>query len=86
MPSTLSARDEDVLRQIAARTGGRYFRATDPAVMAGVMTSIDRLEKTELHLRDVRSYHEYFAYLLLPALVLLGLDLVLRTTWLRTLP
>ena len=86
VPSTLSERDEDVLRRIASITGGRYYRATDPAVMAGVMTAIDRLEKTELHLREVRSYREYFAYLLLPALLLLGLDLALRATWLRTLP
>lgn len=86
VPSTLSARDEDVLRRIASRTGGRYYRATDPAALTGVMTSIDQLEKTELHLREVRGYHEYFAYLLLPALLLLALHLALRATWLRTLP
>jgi len=86
VPSTLSARDEDVLRRIASITGGRYYRATDPGVLAGVMTDIDRLEKTELHLREVRSYREYYAFLLLPALLVLGLDLALGATWLRTLP
>ncbi|HEY7860017.1 MAG TPA: VWA domain-containing protein [Gemmatimonadaceae bacterium] len=85
-PSALSARDEDVLRRIASITGGRYYRATDPGVLAGVMANIDRLEKTELHLRDVRSYREYYAWVLLPALIALGLDLALGAMWLRTLP
>lgn len=86
IPSTLSARDEDVLRQIASITGGRYYRATDPAALAGIMAGIDRLEKTVLHLREVRSYREYYPFLLLPALLMLGLDLALGATWLRTLP
>jgi hypothetical protein len=50
------------------------------------MANIDRLEKTELHLRDVRSYREYYAWVLLPALIALGLDLALGAMWLRTLP
>ncbi len=38
--------DEELLRGIAERTGGRYFRATDADALAGIFGEIDRLEKT----------------------------------------
>jgi Ca-activated chloride channel homolog len=85
-PSALSHRDESILQRIASISGGRYYRVTDRRVLAGVLGEIDRLEKTELRLRDVRSYREHFALLLVPALVLLTAELALRVGWLRTLP
>lgn len=36
--------DEDLLRQIAKKTGGQFFRARDPETMAGVYREINRLE------------------------------------------
>ena len=84
--AVLTTSDERVLRSIAKATDGRYYRATDPASLARITTEIDRLEKTELRLRDVRSYRELYVFFLLPALALLVLELVLRVTRLRTLP
>ena len=36
--------DEDLLRRIAAATGGSYFRAEDPAALAQIFATIDELE------------------------------------------
>lgn len=36
--------DEATLRQIAERTGGRFFRARDTAELAGIYAELDRLE------------------------------------------
>lgn len=85
-PLAISTVEERLLQQIATVTGGRYYRASDETALAGVMTDVDRLEKTELHLREVESYREYYALALVPALLLLAADVVLRSTWLRTLP
>jgi len=84
--STFTARDEQLLRRVADISGGAYFRATDANALAAIMNRIDRLEKSELHIRDVRSWRELFVPLTLAALLLLAAELALRTTWLRTLP
>lgn len=39
--------DEELLKTIAARTGGNYFRASDPASLTLLFRQIDRLEKSE---------------------------------------
>lgn len=83
---SLSAREEDVLQRIASISGGRFYMATEPAALAGVMDAIDKVEKTRRYLPEVRTYREHYALLLIPAAVLLLLDLVLRIAWLRRLP
>lgn len=40
--------DEDTLRSIAERTGGRFFRARDPAELAAIYGVIDQLEPLEV--------------------------------------
>ena len=82
----LSSTDEQTLRTMATATGGQYFRAADPRALSRVTKEIDRLEQTELRLREVRSYRELYPLLLVPALLLLAAELLLRSTRLRTLP
>jgi len=78
--------DEPTLREIAARTAGRYFRATDADALAAVFREIDALETTEIESR-VRVLHtELFAWVLVPALGLLGLERLLCATRLRRIP
>ncbi|MGH7338170.1 MAG: VWA domain-containing protein, partial [Myxococcota bacterium] len=48
--------DEELLQRIAARTGGRFYRATDPGALAQVFDEIDRLERTPL---EVKRYVRY---------------------------
>ncbi len=52
--------DEALLRQIADRTGGAYFSATDPAALAAIFARIDLLEKTPVQVKRYVRYRESF--------------------------
>ncbi len=82
----LTSSDEAVLRRIASRTGGRYFRATDPETLERVMSEIDPLERVDVRIGETRDYRELFPFLLIPALALLSAELALGLGWLRTVP
>jgi Ca-activated chloride channel homolog len=82
----LTGRDEAALQRMAERTGGRYYRATDPEALSGIMSQIDRLERSDVPVGEIRDFRELYPFLLLPALLLLTLELGLRATWLRSLP
>jgi Ca-activated chloride channel homolog len=64
--------DEKLLRQIAQRTGGEYYKATDPEGLERVFHEIDRLEKTPLQVKRYVRYREAF-----PPLVWAGLGFLL---------
>ena len=78
--------DEPTLQAIADATGGKYFRAKDTEGLERIYALIDDLEKTKVEIREYTQYEELFPFLLLPALLLLIIDVLLRATWLRTLP
>jgi Ca-activated chloride channel family protein len=85
-PARLSRSDEAVLTRISSRTGGRFYRATDPEALRRIMQEIDPLERQDVSIQEMRDYRELYLLALLPGLLLLGLELGLRSTWLRTLP
>jgi Ca-activated chloride channel family protein len=64
--------DEGLLRRIASRTGGEFFRATDSASLRTIFDRIDKLEKSEIRLTSWRRYRELYPPVLLAAAVLLG--------------
>jgi len=68
--------DEKLLQTISQRTGGAFFRATDPKALAGVFAEIDRLEKTPLKVKRYIRYQERFQPFAWAALALLALPLV----------
>jgi Ca-activated chloride channel family protein len=78
--------DEPVLRSIAAETGGKYFRATSTSRLREVYADIDKMEKTKVDVLEFRRRSEEFYPLALIAILLLGLEIILRQTLLRTLP
>lgn len=78
--------DEATLRQIASTTGGKYFRATGNKVLSEIFAEIDKLEKTELDVRHFSHTEDCYLPWALAALGLLLLELLLRQTWLRTIP
>ena len=47
--------DEGLLQAIASRTGGSYFRASDPESLSTLFQQIDRLEKSEPKTTEIRS-------------------------------
>jgi Ca-activated chloride channel family protein len=85
-PARLTRWDEAVLTRISSRTGGQYHRATDPDGLRQIMLAIDPLERREVRVREIRDYRELYLFFLGPGLLLLALELGLRTTWLRSLP
>lgn len=69
--------DEELLQQIAERTGGRFFKAVDPDALRTIFEEIDELEKTPLRIKRYIRYREAFAPLVWIALMFLTLPLVL---------
>ena len=78
--------DEDTLKQIANITGGRYFRATDTQSLKQIYAEIDRFEKTKFETINVVAHKELMAYFLIPAVLLLGTEILLSNTVLRKIP
>lgn len=78
--------DEATLKQIASITGGKYFRATGNKVLTEVFDEIDKLEKTEIDVRHFSHTEDNYLPWALAALLLFGLELLLRQTVLRTIP
>ena len=78
--------DEGTLREIARRTGGRFYRATESASLAGIYAQIDRLERAPIKAVTYREYFDLGPMLLGFAGLLLAFYLVSRTTWGLTSP
>lgn len=65
--------DEDLLRRIAAITGGQYFRATNARALEEIYRQIDELEKTPVNIHRYVEFNERFRpFVLLAGLLLLA--------------
>ncbi|MFH1777147.1 MAG: VWA domain-containing protein [Candidatus Omnitrophota bacterium] len=78
--------DEDSLIKIAAKTNAQYFRATDTQSLREIYKTIDKLEKTPIEEKGYMEYKELFYLFLIPAVVLICLEIVLGNTVLRRIP
>jgi Ca-activated chloride channel family protein len=78
--------DEETLKQIAAKTGGAYFRATDTASLQQIYNEIDRMERTTFSAPRYLDFEELYPWLAIPALALLCVEVGLTHTLLRKLP
>ena len=70
--------DEETLRDVAERTGGRYFRADNAEALVDVYAEIDHLERTRITEDRTRQYNELYATPLLAALLLAALGWLAR--------
>ena len=70
--------DEDLLRQIADETGGRYFRAKDNTKLAEIYDEINQMEKARTTVDSFPVYKELFGKYALLALLLILAELVLN--------
>lgn len=78
--------DEESLQQIAQKTGGKYFRATDNTSLKDVYKEIDRLEKTIFEEKNFSNKTEKFhVFAFLGALFLL-VEFLLRNTYFKRIP
>ena len=78
--------DEELLRRIAERTGGRFYRATDGDALTRVFAEIDRLERTPLQVKRYVRYEESFQPFAGAALALTLLPLLLAPLGLTVEP
>lgn len=78
--------DEETLKKVARIGDGKYFRAADSEQLSEIYDIIDRQEKTEVKVKEFFHFRELYHYFLIPALILLGLEIFLRTTILRVIP
>jgi Ca-activated chloride channel family protein len=78
--------DEQTLRQIADMTGGLYFRAEDDQGLQEIYDTIDELERSQVEVRTFTRYTELAVWLIVPAGLLLALEMLLRRTIFRTIP
>ena len=78
--------DEETLQEIADITGAKYYRATDTEGLRGIYAEINALEKTEVEVLVFTRYREVLAWFLVPALLLILLEVLLSRTVFRRIP
>ncbi len=76
--------DEELLKEIAQVTVGKYFRATNNKKLEEIYNEINKLEKTEIEEFKFYNYEEKYRSLVLLAGLLLLLELLLRFTIFRS--
>lgn len=76
----------ELLKSLASKTGGATYIATDAkSLQASFHDVLDKLEKTKLE-ASIAHYEELYGFLLLPGVILLALDALLRALVLRRFP
>jgi Ca-activated chloride channel family protein len=78
--------DEQLLEQIADRTGGEFFRATDPESLRQIFARIDELEKTEIEHHAFRRYRDLHEPVLRAAAALFAVAALVWAAGLRVAP
>lgn len=78
--------DEETLKTISQKTGGMYFRATDNKSLKNIYDEIDKLEKDKIREKLLKYKDEEYMTYLIPALLLLLLEILLRLLVFRNLP
>lgn len=76
--------DQELMKSIAAKTGGKYFRATSNKSLQSIYNEINKLETTEIEELKFYDYDEKFRPFALAACALLLLEIGLRKTLFRS--
>lgn len=78
--------DEKTLTEIASITGGQYFRAEDNEGLSSIYDEIDEMEKYLINVQNVTRKKELYLPFALLVLSLIFIEMILRRTWLRSIP
>ena len=78
--------DEELLKNIAQTTNGKYFRATNKGKLESIYKEIDRLEKSKIDVTEYQNKKEMFLPFIIIASLLLLLEILLKNTIFRTIP
>jgi Ca-activated chloride channel family protein len=77
--------DEAILKDIASKTGGNYFRATDNDKLVQVYSEIDKLEKSKIDVHQFTRKEEKFLIPAIIAFLMIALEAIARVTLLKNL-
>lgn len=77
--------DQELMKNIARKTDGKYYRATSNSRLKEIYDEINKLETTEIEELRFYDYDEKYKPLLLAALALLALEIGLRQTVFRSI-
>lgn len=78
--------DGKTLAEIAEKTDGAFYRATDNKKLQQVYQDIDKLEKTKLNVKQYSKKYEAYSIFAFVAALSLLLEMLLRTTVLKKIP
>ena len=78
--------DEQTMTKISIETGGQYFRAQKNAELDAIYQDIDKMERTKFNVKQFSRRGELYQPFALAALVILLLEIFLRTVVLKRLP
>jgi len=78
--------DEELLKNIAQMTNGKYFRATNKDKLESIYKEIDQLEKSKIDVTEYQNRKEEFLPFIIIAGLLLLLEILLKNTIFRTIP
>lgn len=76
--------DTELLRQIAATTKGKFYRAYSESDLEGIYADIDQLEKTKVEITTVSRIQDWFQWFIAVAALLLLIETLLRWGMLRS--
>ena len=77
--------DEELLKNVANKTGGLYFRATDNKKLEEIYNEINKLEKTEVEEIKYSDSEEKYRLLIIAAIGLIFVELILKYTVFRSI-
>jgi Ca-activated chloride channel family protein len=75
-----------MLREMAAITGGQYFRATNTNKLKSIFEEIDQMERSKIEVLSYERKSEEFRFLLWLALALILFEILLSYFVLRSIP
>ncbi|MDR3317379.1 MAG: VWA domain-containing protein [Puniceicoccales bacterium] len=78
--------DEELLETIANKTEGQFFRAENKKQLSDIYTTIDKLEKTDIKIKQFAIAEDFFIWLIGCALLLLLLECLLRNSKFQKIP
>ena len=78
--------DEKMLGEIAEKTGGEYFRATDKTSLERIYEQINAMEKSKIEKVELTHTNEEYLIYVLWAIALLLLEFIVKYIILKRIP
>ena len=75
--------DTKTLKEISSKTGGKFFRATDKDALSDIYNDIDKLERSEIEVKDYTKYKELYILFLIPAIIIMFFYIIIKKYYFR---